>query len=80
MDTATTQKDITKTPTAFLIASSAICLPNTFALLLFLITDIAVATKTRNVTVLIPPAVPTGEPPINISINETIADESVRFS
>lgn len=38
------------------------------------------ANITAKVTVLTPPAVPTGEPPINISNRQTIAEESVRFS
>ena len=34
----------------------------------------------KNVTVLIPPAVPTGEPPINMRNREIIVEGSVRFS
>ena len=40
----------------------------------------AVAAKTAKVTVLIPPAVPTGEPPMNIKIIETSEAEFVKFS
>ena len=37
------------------------------------------AISTARVTVLMPPAVPTGEPPINISSKDTIAAPFVRF-
>ena len=39
----------------------------------------AETTNTTIVTVLTPPAVPTGEPPINIRSRETIAEAFVRF-
>ena len=47
---------------------------------LLLMVAIAEAIKTAAVTVLIPPAVPVGEPPINISIRDTNEDALVRFS
>ena len=39
-----------------------------------------VAAKTIKVVVLIPPAVPTGEPPTNIRINVKIEEAFVKFS
>ena len=36
--------------------------------------------RTAMVTVFIPPAVPTGEPPISIKIMDTAAEALVRFS
>ena len=47
---------------------------------LALITDRAVAEITKNVTVLIPPAVPTGEPPINMSNIQMSVEGTVRDS
>ena len=47
--------------------------------LLFMVA-IAEATSTAAVTVLIPPAVPVGEPPINMRIRETNDEALVRFS
>ena len=41
---------------------------------LFLIDAIAIANKDTAVIVFIPPAVPTGEPPINIRIKHIITD------
>ena len=70
----------TATASAFLTASSEIRRPNKVALFLFLIVANAEQTSTATVTVFIPPAVPTGEPPISIKIIDMVAEALVRFS
>ena len=47
---------------------------------LFFMVATADAIRTAAVTVLIPPAVPVGEPPMNMSISDTNDDAFVRFS
>ena len=71
--------DIQKTATAFFTDLCEIERLNITISFLFLTVESAVRSKTITVTVLIPPAVPTGEPPINISTREIIADVFVRF-
>ena len=71
---------VTTTAIDFLTEFAEICLPNKVALFLFLIVANAEHIKTATVTVLIPPAVPTGDPPISIRIIEIIAEAFVRFS
>ena len=73
-------KDIHVTATALLTACFVSCLPNTSVFSLFRTEANADATSTAKVTVFIPPAVPTGEPPINIKSKQTNADALVRFS
>lgn len=73
-------KKKTVTATAFFIESSEMRLPNRVALFLFLIVENAEQNKVATVTVLIPPAVPTGEPPISIKIMDVRAEAFVRFS
>ena len=68
------------TASAFLIESSEMRRPNRVALFLFLIVAVAEQTRTAMVTVFMPPAVPTGEPPINIKITDTAAEAFVKFS
>ena len=80
VDKSITVNDVVNTAIAFLIDFSDICLLNTSTVLLFLITETAEANKTRNVTVFIPPAVPTGEPPMNINSSEITAEEFVKSS
>ena len=70
----------TATATAFFTDSSEIRRPNSVALFLFLMVANAEQTSTATVTVFIPPAVPTGEPPISISIIDTAAEALVKFS
>ena len=73
-------RNITTTATAFLIDSSEMRRPNSVAPFLFLIVANAEQTRTAIVTVYIPPAVPTGEPPMSIKIIDTAAEAFVRFS
>ena len=68
------------TATAFFIDPSEIRRPNREELLLFLMVASAEQISTATVTVFIPPAVPTGEPPISIKIIDTAAEAFVRFS
>ena len=68
------------TATAFFTDASEIPRPKRVALLLLRMVENAEHTKTATVTVLIPPAVPTGEPPISINIIETNVDAFVKFS
>ena len=68
------------TATAFLMDVSEIRRLNIVALFLLRIVAKAEQKRTAMVTVLIPPAVPTGEPPITIKIRETNAEAFVRFS
>ena len=80
VDVAQIIRNVTETATAFFIDFSEIRRPNSEAPLLFLIVANAEQTRTAIVTVFIPPAVPTGEPPIIIRIIDTVADAFVRFS
>ena len=73
-------KKVTATATAFLTDASEIRRPKTVALFLFLMVAKAEQIRTAMVTVFIPPAVPTGEPPISIKIIDTAAEAFVRFS
>ena len=57
-----------------------ICLLKTETEFLPFITEIVESSKTAKVTVFMPPAVPTGEPPMNISIIESTDEAVVRFS
>ena len=68
------------TATAFFNDPSEIRRPKTVALFLFLMVANAEQISTAMVTVFIPPAVPTGEPPISIKIIDTAAEAFVRFS
>jgi hypothetical protein len=54
--------------------------PKTVASRLLLTVEKADTARTTTVTVLTPPAVQTGEPPMNISTSETSVDATVRFS
>ena len=71
---------VSATATAFFIDSSEMRRPNSVAPFLFLIVVNAEQTRTAIVTVFIPPAVPTGEPPISIKIMDMAAEGFVRFS
>ena len=80
VETKTVKKDIETTASAFAIDS--------FVMFLFIrevslrpeIVAKAEAKRIRRVTVLTPPAVPTGEPPINIRKILKKADGLVKFS
>ena len=74
------ENDIHVTATAFLVISLESVLLNKTTPFLFLIQAIAIATNDTIVTVLIPPAVPTGEPPININIKQINTVEFVSDS
>ena len=73
-------RNATATATAFFTRSSEIRRPNRVALFLFLMVANAEQIRTAMVTVFIPPAVPTGEPPISIKIIDTAAEAFVKFS
>ena len=73
-------RNVTATATAFLTAPSEMRRPNKVALFLLLMVANAEHTRTAIVTVFIPPAVPTGEPPINIRIMDTAVEAFVRCS
>ena len=73
-------RNATATATAFFTDPSEIRRPNRVALFLFLIVAYAEQTRTATVTVLIPPAVPTGEPPISIRMIDTAVEAFVKFS
>ena len=73
-------KDMATTAIAFRIASFEMVRLNIVTSFLFLIDARADAINTVIVTVFTPPAVPNGEPPINISSSDRIADEFVKFS
>lgn len=79
VETKTVKKDILKTARALLTADFGIFLENRFMLFRFLMVLWAEQTRIQIVTVLIPPAVPTGEPPINISRIETREEALVKF-
>ena len=72
-------KDILTTATALLIAPLEMVRSKSTTESLFFMVAKAEASNIVMVTVFTPPAVPTGEPPINISIMETIAVALVRF-
>ena len=74
------ERKLTDTATAFLIDSEEMLRPNSEACFCPLIVAIAEQNSTAIVTVFIPPAVPTGEPPIIIKSIETSDDAFVRFS
>ena len=80
VDAAQIVKKVTATATAFLTDASEILRPNKVALFLLRMVDNAEQIRTAIVTVFIPPAVPTGEPPISIKIIDTAAVAFVRFS
>ena len=73
-------RNVTATATAFFIDPSEIRRPNKVALFLLRIVANAEQIRTAMVTVFMPPAVPTGEPPISIKIIDTAAEAFVRFS
>ena len=73
-------RNVTATATAFFTAPSEIRRPSKVALFLFLMVANAEQIRTAMVTVFIPPAVPTGEPPIIIKIMDTAAEAFVKFS
>ena len=73
-------RNATATATAFFTEPSEMRRPNKVALFLLRIVANAEQMRTAMVTVFIPPAVPTGEPPINIKIIDTAAEAFVRFS
>ena len=73
-------RNVTTTATAFFTAISEIQRPSRFALFLFLTVANAEQIRTAMVTVFMPPAVPTGEPPISIKIIDTAEEAFVRFS
>ena len=71
---------VTATASAFLMELSEMLRPKTVAERLFLTVAKAEQRSTATVTVFIPPAVPTGEPPMTISSTDRAADAPVRFS
>ena len=73
-------RNVTATATAFFTDASEIRRPNKAVLFLFLTVENAEQMRTATVTVFIPPAVPTGEPPISIRIIDTAAEAFVKFS
>ena len=79
-DIAQIEINITTTEIAFFIEYSEMRRPNRVASFLLLMVENDEHTRTAMVTVFIPPAVPTGEPPINIKITDTEADAFVKFS
>ena len=80
VDTEHIIKNVTDTATDFFTAPSEIRRPNKVAQFLFLMVASAEHMRTAMVTVFIPPAVPTGEPPTSIKIIDTAAEAFVRFS
>ena len=73
-------RNATATATAFFTDPSEMRRPNKVALFLLRIVANAEQMRTAMVTVFMPPAVPTGEPPISIKIIDTAAEAFVRFS
>ena len=73
-------RNVTATATAFFTDPSEIRRLNKVALFLFPMVANAEQIRTAMVTVFIPPAVPTGEPPISIKIIDTAAEAFVKFS
>ena len=80
VDVAQITRNATATATAFFTDSSEMRRPNRAPLLLFVMVANAEQISTATVTVFIPPAVPTGEPPISIKIIDTAAEALVKFS
>ena len=80
VDVAQIVRKVTATATAFFTEASEIRRLNRVALFLFLIVANAEQINTATVTVFIPPAVPTGDPPISIKRIDTIAEAFVKFS
>lgn len=76
----TVKKDILKTARALLTACFGMLLEKRLILSRFLMVLCAEQISIQKVTVLIPPAVPTGEPPINIRRIETREEAFVKFS
>ena len=79
VDIKAIENEVHTTATALLKASSEILLLKRLTIFLPLTVERAEANRITIVTVLIPPAVPTGEPPINISRMETKEVAFVRF-
>ena len=75
-----TPEDIKHTARALLTDSGEMLLEKRLTRLLPLTVEYAEEISTATVTVLMPPAVPTGEPPINIRSIEIKAVVSLRFS
>ena len=73
-------RNVTATATAFFTDASETLRPNKVALFLLRIVANAEQMSTAMVTVFIPPAVPTGEPPISIKTIDTAAEAFVRSS
>ena len=73
-------RKVTATATAFFTDSSEMRLPNRVGLFLLRIVANAEQARIAIVTVFIPPAVPTGEPPMSIKIIHTVAEAFVKFS
>ena len=73
-------RNATATATAFFTDPSEIRRPNKVALFLLRIVANAEQMRTAMVTVFIPPAVPTGEPPISIKMIDIAAEPFVKFS
>ena len=80
VDVAQMVRKVTATATAFFKESSERRRPNSVALFLLRIVANAEQARTASVTVFIPPAVPTGEPPTSIRITDTAAEAFIRFS
>jgi hypothetical protein len=80
VEATTIKPDIHTTAIALLTVCLVMLLLNKSTLSLFFTDATADAIITTIVTVLTPPAVPTGEPPINIRINDKTAEAFVRFS
>ena len=80
VDTEHIVRNVTATATAFLTDASETRRPNKVALFLLRIVANAEQIRTAMVTVFIPPAVPTGEPPISIKMIDTAAEAFVKFS
>ena len=78
VDAVQIMKNVTTTDTAFLIEGSDMRRPNSVALFLFEIVANAEQIRTAMVTVFIPPAVPAGEPPINIKNIDKIPEAFVK--
>ena len=73
-------RNVTATATAFFTDASEIRRPNRVALFLLRTVASAEQIRTAMVTVFIPPAVPTGEPPTNIKMMDTAAEAFVKLS
>ena len=79
-DVSMTIKNVITTATALRIEPVDILRLKIVAWFLFRMVAKAEQSRTTMVTVLTPPAVPTGEPPMNISISDTREELFVRFS